>query len=80
MNSSASSVITLDTVILPAETHFAILAGEEPAVGDGDTMDVAAEIVQHQLRPAKGGLGIDDPADFAQRREKVAKAVGCVKR
>src|SRR5438132_11394098 len=64
MNSPASSVIAL---VLPTETNAAAVTIDEPAVGDGNVMGVAAEIVENLLRPAEGPLGIDNPLDLAQR-------------
>ena len=34
--------------------------GDEPAVGDGDAMGVAAEIGQHLCGPAEGPLGVNN--------------------
>ena len=59
--------LVVGAIILPAEADATVLAGEEPAVGDRDAMGVAAEIVEHLLRPAEGTLGVDDPFDVAQR-------------
>ena len=47
--------------VAPAESDVAIGESNQPAVGDGDTMGVCAEIAQHMLRAAEGGLGVDDP-------------------
>ena len=58
-----------DAVILPAETDTTVLAGEETAVGDGDAMGIAAEIVEHLLGSAERAFGVDDPGDAAQRGE-----------
>ena len=33
-------------------------------------MGVAGEISEHRLGPAEGSLGIDDPFELAQRRQK----------
>ena len=43
-------------IILPAESDTAILAGKEPAVGDGNAMGIAAQIFQDLLRPCEGRL------------------------
>jgi hypothetical protein len=53
-------------VVLPLETDTIILAGEETAVGDGDAMGVAAEIVEHLLGSAERPFDLDDPGDAAQ--------------
>ena len=49
-----------------------LVEGDEPAVGDGDAMGVAAEIGQHLRGPAEGPLGVDDPVDAPHGVE-----VGC---
>jgi hypothetical protein len=46
-----------------------LVEGDQAAVGDGDAVGVAAEIGEHRLRPGERLLGIDDPLDFAQRRQ-----------
>lgn len=43
-------------VILPAERDAVVVHADQPGIGDGDAMGVGAEIGQHLLRPAKGGL------------------------
>ncbi len=39
-------------------------------VGDGDTMGVTREIVQHMLGSAEGWLGIDDPVLLGKGTQK----------
>ena len=48
-------------VVAPAKAH--LIAGErdQPAVGDGDAMSVAAEIGQHLLGTGEGPLGKKPP-------------------
>ena len=53
-------------VVFPPEANTAVLTIEKPAVGDGNAMGVAAEIVENLLRPAEGPLGVDHPLDLAQ--------------
>src|SRR3954467_14991269 len=60
-------------VILPAEADATILAREQTAVGDGDPVRVAAEIVENLPGPAERSSGIDDPFDAAQRLDMRAK-------
>jgi hypothetical protein len=54
-------------VVLPAEADAAVLAREQAAVGDGDPMRVAPEVVEYLPWPGERPLGIDDPGDGAQR-------------
>jgi hypothetical protein len=37
------------------------IESDEPVVGDGDAVSVAAEVTDDLLRPAEGGLGIHNP-------------------
>src|SRR4051795_6440307 len=71
MNSPASSghrfALVAGAVVLPAEADAPILAREQTAVGEGDPVRVAAEIVENLPGPAERSLGIDDPFDAAQR-------------
>ena len=53
-------------VVLPGEGDVVLVAGDEPAIGDGDAMGVAAEIGEHLGGAAEGLLGIDDPVDPPQ--------------
>ena len=80
MNSSASSVITLVlpscAIVFPGEADLAVGEREQPAVGDGDAMGVAAEIGQHLFGAAERWLGVDDPVEAPEFVERdVAKAV-----
>src|SRR6266851_4484766 len=53
-------------VVLPAEGDPGVGDREQAMVGDGDTMGVTREIVQHMLGSAEGRLGIDDPVLLEQ--------------
>ena len=80
MNSPASSVMTLRrpslAVVLPEEADGVVGHGDEPAVGDGDAVGVAAEIGEHLLGAAEGRLGVDHPVDPAQRRAVGGEGAG----
>ncbi len=52
-------------VIFPAECDLAILEADQTFVGYGDAVGIAAEIVQHLSRAAKGRLRVDYPFDLA---------------
>ena len=47
--------------IPPAKRNLAIRQGNQPVVGDGDTVGVRAEISQDMLRSSEGSLAIHDP-------------------
>ena len=68
MNSPAGRHMTfafvrpLFSVVLPAETHLAIvLERHQAAVGDRDPVGVAGEVGQHLLGPGERCLGVDHP-------------------
>jgi len=42
--------------ISPSEAHLAIFEAEQSSVGDGNTVRVAGQILQHMLGPPNGGL------------------------
>jgi hypothetical protein len=60
-----SSLSVLVRVVPVAESDLAVVEGEKPLVGDGDTVSVAGEVLEHLLRPAEGGLGVDHPVFVA---------------
>ena len=56
-------------VVLPGEADLPVGEPHQAAVGDGNTMGVAAEIAEHLLRPGERRLGVDDPLDPGQGTE-----------
>ena len=55
------AITTFSAIVLPSEGHAVAVAGNQPAVGDGDTMGIARQIGQHGLWPAERTLGVDHP-------------------
>ena len=49
------------SVILPSEGDLAVGNGDETVIGDGDTMGIAGQVMQHMLRPSEGAFRIDHP-------------------
>jgi hypothetical protein len=47
--------------VAPAEGDVAVGKSNQPAVGNGDTMGVGAQIAQHMFRSAERPFGVDDP-------------------
>jgi hypothetical protein len=45
----------------PAERDAIVVHADQPGVGDGNAVGLAAEIGQHLFLPAEGRLGVDDP-------------------
>src|SRR6267378_442589 len=56
-------------VIFPLERDLAIFERQQTPIGNSHAMSVAAQILQHMLRPAKGGLGVNHPLGFFQRSQ-----------
>ena len=59
------AITRLGTIVFPLEGDTAFIAGNEPAVADGDPMGVARQIGEHGLGASKRPLGIDHPVDLA---------------
>jgi hypothetical protein len=53
----------------PAKGDLAVGQRDQSMVGDGDTVSVAAEIVEHILGASEGRLGVDHPV-FAEQRSQ----------
>jgi hypothetical protein len=45
-------------VILPTKGDFAVFEGDEPPIGDGDSMSVSGEVLEDLLGTAEGRTGI----------------------
>src|SRR5437667_12774118 len=56
-------LLVVVAIILPAEADLALRKTDQAAVGDGDAMGIAAEIIEHLLGSAERSLGVDDPCD-----------------
>ncbi len=56
-------------IIFPSETNAVFGAVEKPAIGDGNAMGVAAEVVEDLAWTAERALGVDEPFDAALRGE-----------
>ena len=50
----------------PAEADLAVVEAEKSSLGNGDTMGVAGQILQHMLGSTKGRLRVDDPLSTPQ--------------
>jgi hypothetical protein len=73
---SHSPVLVATRIVPPTECSVASVEGNEPMVGDGDTMSVAAEVSNHLLGAAEGGLGIDAPVLTKQCSQERREALG----
>ena len=63
------AIATFGAIVLPSEADAGAVAGDQPAVGDGDAVGVARQIGQHGPWPAERALGVDDPFGSAQRSQ-----------
>ena len=70
----------LDAVVVsgvaPLKAHLSVVQIQEPAIGDGDTMGVAGQVLEHMRRTAERRLGIDDPFLVAQRGDQAWNGPG----
>src|SRR6266853_1822624 len=57
------------SVILPAEPDLAVIHGQQPVVGDGDTVSVASDIVEDLGWPGERPLRVDHPLGVPNRRQ-----------
>ena len=69
--------VTAATGIVPVtEAHGVRIGSRDPAVGDGDTMGVASQVLEHLLGPAEGRLGVHHPPFAAQLPAERSEATG----
>jgi hypothetical protein len=62
-------------IVFPAEANEAVAVLDQAAVGDRDSMGVAAQVFLHRRRSVKGRLGIDHSFDVAQSGQLHGKSV-----
>jgi len=62
-------------IIPPAEGDAIVLHADQPGIGDGDAVGVAAEIGQYLLLTAEGRLGVDDPFPAAGFGEQTGEGI-----
>ena len=60
-------------IVLPAEGDLVVFESDEPMVGDGDAMGIAAEIAEDVMGATKRGFGIDHPFPAMQRAQESAE-------
>ena len=69
-------MLVVVAIILLAEVDPAPGERDQSAVGDRDAMGIAAEIIEHLLGSAERSLGVDDPANGAQRPQAGSEDFG----
>lgn len=62
-------------IISPAERDAIVDHADQPGVGDGDAMGVAAEVGEHLFRPAERWLGVDDPFEATDFGEHAGEGI-----
>jgi hypothetical protein len=62
--------------ITPAKSDLAVGEGDQAMVGDGHTMSVAAEIMQHIFGATEGTFQVDHPVLSKQRPQLGGKDLG----
>ena len=55
----------LGTIVFPLKGNTVFIAGNEPAVADGDPMGVARQLDEHGLGSGERSLGIDHPVGLS---------------
>ncbi len=70
----------LAPIVLPLKRYLAVFEREQPMVGDGHPMRVAAQVLQRSLRTAKGRFGVDYPVAVRVRAQQSLEGEGIVKR
>ena len=63
--------------VSPAEAHLAVLEAEESSVGDGDSMCVVGQILQHMFGSSERRLGVDHPLSPAHVSKQSMKYAWC---
>src|SRR5207245_10427547 len=61
--------LLLVAVVFPLEGDLTLFERQQAPIGEGHTMRVAPQILQHVLRSAKGGLGINHPLGIFERSQ-----------
>src|SRR5437660_6094709 len=62
-------------VVSPGEFHFTAFDIDDPMVGDGHPVGVAADVVHYLLWSCEGRFSIDDPFHVSHRVEITAKSL-----
>lgn len=63
-------------VIVPMKSHPAIVDVEQTVIGNGHTVGIAADVMEHLLGPGKRRLGVNHPFALGERSQIGAEGVG----
>ncbi len=67
------ALLATTRIVLPTERDAFAVECQQPVIGNGNPMRIAAEIAQDFCRPAEGGLGVDHPVLTVHPAKKLAK-------
>jgi len=62
-------------IVSPSEFHFTAFDIDDPMIGDGHSVRVAADVIHHLLWSGEGGLSVDDPVHVSHRIEMTAESL-----
>ncbi len=62
-------------VVSPTKFHLTLFNVDNPMIGNGHSVGVAADIVHHLLWPGERWLGVDDPFHVSHRIEITAEGL-----
>src|SRR5271166_4819266 len=68
--------LSVVSIVLPGETDLAVFKSDQPAVGDGDTVGITAEITEDLFGSREWGFAKDHPVDLGQRVDVGGEAGG----
>ena len=75
---SQESLFVFVSGVSPAERYLVILEGNEPVIGDRNSMSVGAEIAQHLIGSTERWLAVDHPSPCVKLTDQTAKQFGLI--
>src|SRR5437879_5801455 len=60
-------LLVVVAIVPPGEFHFTAFDIDDPMIGDGDAVRVAANVIHHLLWSGEGRFSVDDPFQVAHR-------------
>jgi hypothetical protein len=62
-------------IVSPGEFDFTPFDVEDPMIGDGHPVGVAADVIHHLLWSGEGWLGVDDPFRVSHRIQMTTESL-----
>ena len=72
-------LLLLVLIVLVGESDLSVFQTDQPVVGDGHAMRVAAEVIQNSFGTPERRLGVDHPFRFVERRS-ISRSSGRIRR